>query len=62
MEQPDDIVFKSASIDEIHLGHDYTNTKVARLIASINESRILRINMRSIDLRFEDVVIVPHLL
>lgn len=62
MEQPDDIVFKSASIDEIHLGYDYSNTKVARLIATINESRILRINMRKIDLRFKDVVIVPHLL
>ena len=62
MDQPDNIVLKTASIDEINLGSDYTNTKVARLIAAVNESRILRINMQKIDLRFKDVVVVPHLL
>ena len=62
MDQPDNIVLKTASIDEIHLGAEYTNTKVARLIAAVNESRILRINMQRIDLRFKDVVIVPRLL
>ena len=60
--EPNNIIIKTATIDEIHFGNEYSHANVARLIATINDLRFRRVNASRIDLRFKDVAVRSRLL
>ena len=58
-DKPDTIVMQTATIDDIRLGTDYSNEKMLKLMCVLDKLRELRINAKSIDLRFTHVAVVP---
>ncbi|MCX7846753.1 MAG: FtsQ-type POTRA domain-containing protein [bacterium] len=58
-DRPGMIIIQTATIDEIRLGDTYSLDLVLRLVATVERLRAQRLNAKSIDLRFKDVVVTP---
>jgi len=56
---PQQIVFKTASVEKIIIGSKWKLEQVMRLVAVVDNLRFQRINAQKIDLRFNDVAVTP---
>ncbi len=59
LDKPRQIVFKTASVEEILIGTEWNLEQVMRLVAVVDNLRFQRINAKKIDLRFNDVAVTP---
>jgi len=59
LDRPRQIVFKTASVEEILIGTEWNLDQVMRLVAVVDNLRFQRINAQRIDLRFKDVAVIP---
>lgn len=59
LERPNEIVFKSATVDKIYLKSDFSPDVILKLVRVFDELRFQRLNAKKIDLRFKNVAITP---